>query len=115
MRCIKCFKETGDNTICSSCGYDISEYHCPNSCLAPGVIIGGRYEIGRVIGEGGFGITYAAYDKTLGSKCAVKEYFPRALSSRMADTEIKTFSDALHSPIYGQISPHPDCIAPLRE
>lgn len=88
--------EIDSSTVCSSCGYDMSEYYCPNACLAPGVIIGGRYEIGRVIGEGGFGITYAAYDKTLCSKCAVKEYFPRALSSRMADTEIKTFSDALN-------------------
>lgn len=93
MRCINCFTEIGADSICSSCGYDLSEYHCPEACLAPRIIIGGRYEIGRVIGEGGFGITYAAYDKTLGSKCAVKEYFPRGLSSRTAGTEIKAFSD----------------------
>lgn len=93
MRCINCFSEIGGGTECSSCGYDLSEYHCPEGCLAPRIIIGGRYEIGRVIGEGGFGITYAAYDKTLKSKCAVKEYFPRGLSSRMTGTEIKAFSD----------------------
>lgn len=87
--------EIDSSTVCCSCGYDMSEYHCPNACLAPRTIIGGRYELGRVIGEGGFGITYAAYDKTLGSRCAVKEYFPRVLSSRMADTEIKTFSDTV--------------------
>lgn len=93
MRCINCFKEIGSDSICPSCGYNISEYHCPEACLDPGIIIGGRYEIGKVIGEGGFGITYAAYDKTLNSKCAVMEYFPRGLSSRMVRTDIKAFFD----------------------
>lgn len=33
--------------------------------LMEGTVIGVRYQIGKVIGEGGFGITYIGYDARL--------------------------------------------------
>lgn len=50
--------------------------------LAPGTILQNRYRIVRVIGEGGFGITYEGWDETFLMRVAVKEYFPRSIVTR---------------------------------
>lgn len=42
--------------------------------LEPGTILDGRYEIVRVIGEGGFGITYEAVNQHTGQQTAIKEH-----------------------------------------
>ncbi len=43
------------------------------------------YEIRRVLGIGGFGITYAAYDYALGCEVAIKEYLPTDIAVRASD------------------------------
>ena len=45
--------------------------------LPAGTVLDGRYEILRVIGQGGFGITYEAVHIHNGNHVAVKEYFCR--------------------------------------
>lgn len=41
-----------------------------------------KYIVGNSIGEGGFGITYVGYDKTLDIRIAVKEFFPSGYANR---------------------------------
>lgn len=53
--------------------------------LAPGQVLAGRYEIEKTLGQGGFGITYAAMDKKLLGRVAVKEYFPASLAVRQGE------------------------------
>jgi len=43
------------------------------------------YEIGRVLGVGGFGITYKGYDHTLSRDVAIKEYLPSGVALRTGD------------------------------
>ncbi len=44
-----------------------------------------NYEVQSVLGIGGFGITYRAYDHTLERVVAIKEYLPTGLAVRVAD------------------------------
>jgi serine/threonine protein kinase len=62
--------------------------------LAKGTVVGGDYEIERVLGAGGFGITYLARDKGLGLDVALKEYFPAALAYRDAGATVHATSSA---------------------
>lgn len=39
-------------------------------------LAGGRYSVGKTLGQGGFGITYLGADTTLGRSVALKELFP---------------------------------------
>jgi formylglycine-generating enzyme required for sulfatase activity len=55
--------------------------------LPLGKVISG-YRIERVLGQGGFGITYLATDVNLERKVAVKEYFPRDFAVRSSTLKI---------------------------
>ena len=53
--------------------------------LKSGMILDGRYRIDRMLGEGGFGITYAAENVRIGLKVAIKEFFWHDHSTRNID------------------------------
>ncbi len=82
--CYNCFKEkTEGEEPCPHCGFDLSENVKKYPvALRAGTLLNGRYLIGRVLGQGGFGITYVAYDQNLGSRVAVKEYMPGEMAAR---------------------------------
>jgi serine/threonine protein kinase len=55
--------------------------------LPAGTVIAG-YRIVRVLGAGGFGITYEGESPVTGRRVAIKEFFPRGIASRKGATEI---------------------------
>lgn len=57
--------------------------------LPEGTILSDNYIIERVLGEGGFGITYSCTFRLTGEKAAVKEYFPSGLSHRVYSSDFK--------------------------
>jgi len=62
--------------------------------LTYGVILRGRYVIDSVIGSGGFGVTYKAWDNVLNCAVAIKEYFPKSFVSRTpGDVSVSVFTD----------------------
>ena len=63
-----------------------------NNALSVKTILFGRYQIERVIGQGGFGITYYARHMTLGSYVAIKEFFLAGICHRTQDGKV-TFQD----------------------
>jgi formylglycine-generating enzyme required for sulfatase activity len=55
--------------------------------LTPGAVLhNGTYKIERVLGQGGFGITYLATDLSLDRLVAIKEFFPKEYCDREATT-----------------------------
>ena len=59
---------------CPTCGH--AQAH-PEKALATGTELNnGEFSIGRVLGEGGFGITYKGAHKNLQRTVAIKELFP---------------------------------------
>ncbi len=84
MRCFYCMEQYNeeDYVICPFCGNDIGDLPSESFSLTAGSVLKERYMLGRVLGNGGFGITYIGYDKSLQRKIAVKEYFPTECASR---------------------------------
>lgn len=90
--CENCFMET-DQEPCPFCSYDKSRRKRDITVLEMGSILDGRYMTGGVIGKGGFGITYLAYDIKLDKRVAVKEYYPRGIATRGEDRVTVSASD----------------------
>lgn len=53
--------------------------------LPPGTLLG-NYKLLKALGQGGFGITYIAWDNQLRRNIVLKECFPLGLCSRDSDT-----------------------------
>ena len=82
-RCPFCLGAT-HATPCQECGWQLGQDN-PPPALALGRVLDGRYRIGRVLGQGGFGITYLAWDDNLQLRLAIKEYLPRDSVTRAPD------------------------------
>ena len=91
--CENCFAET-DRSPCPVCGFDKNRYVRDPMTLTIGNILENRYVIGGVIGKGGFGTTYLAYDRKLECRVAVKEYYPYGLAVRTPGTTTVSVSNA---------------------
>lgn len=93
--CMGCMKEKGSVERCPYC--DWLEDTAPESTLhlPPRYVLQDKYIIGKVLGQGGFGITYLAWDSLLDRKLAVKEFFPRELATRNSeDNTVKVHSSS---------------------
>lgn len=91
--CYNCFNEHS-GSVCPDCGYNVSQDKGKYPVALPkGTILAGRYIVGRVLGQGGFGITYVAQNYQTKEICAVKEYFPETLATRIESRTVSTYSD----------------------
>ena len=90
-RCLQCFAELpAENAPCPVCGAVNSRLANRPDQLRCGMPLENKYVVGCALGQGGFGITYAAWDVYLGEKVAVKEFYPQGFCSR----------DPEHSTVY---------------
>ena len=85
--CPGCMREVENRSqmkYCPHCGYDLGNMQAAPHQLQPFTILNGKYIIGKVIGEGGFGITYLGADINLNMPVAIKEFYPNGFVTREA-------------------------------
>ena len=93
--CYNCFqeRETPEGP-CPYCGFDLAENEKKFPvALRAGTVLNGRYIIGRVLGQGGFGITYLALDTQLNAKVAIKEFMPGEIATRVGGTTVSVMME----------------------
>lgn len=83
--CMGCMKELKQPGICPKCGYNPAAVNTEGHYLKPYTILNGKYLVGRVLGEGGFGITYIGFDLNLELPIAIKEFYPNGYVTREGD------------------------------
>ena len=76
---------TAGETVCPECGRAYGSANAETFALKPGTILEGKYLVGEMLGQGGFGITYIGFDLLLEQKVAIKEYYP--MSTGMVSRE----------------------------
>ena len=93
--CLGCMTELiegGEFSRCPHCGYIAGTRAESSLHMQPGTVLTGRYLIGRVIGYGGFGVTYIGWDNVLQQRVAIKEYLPSEFATRaVGQTHITIF------------------------
>lgn len=79
--CPNCFSPT-HTALCGLCGYNQEEAKVFPNTIHPSHILNARYLIGRVLGKGGFGVTYLAKDLLYNRLVAIKECLPESYAHR---------------------------------
>ena len=83
--CLNCFQVMiAAEMVCPHCKYP-QPTSFNHTYLQPPFRLKEQYILGRVLGHGGFAITYLGYDRSLGTRVAIKEYFPAEFATRAAD------------------------------
>lgn len=89
--CPGCLIEHLHRDVCPFCGWKHGSNEIPYR-LPIYTILKGRYLIGKILGLGGFGITYLVLDLTLNTRMAIKEYFPHNVAARVpGELDISVF------------------------
>ena len=102
--CYNCFKEKPQpEGPCPYCGFDLEDNVKKYPvALRAGTMLNHRYIVGRVLGQGGFGITYLAWDEKLEARVAVKEYMPNDISARVGTTVSVAMESRAEDFTYGE-------------
>lgn len=92
--CMQEVENRGSVDVCPHCGYRLRNIASESYQLQPFTILAGKYLVGKVIGEGGFGISYLGYDLNLDLPIAIKEFYPNGFVTREANhtTRVSMYS-----------------------
>ena len=102
------------HTLCSLCFSEILPgsrgcNHCQKvsnkekypSVLREESVLAGRYSVGKVLGKGGFGVTYLCYDLVMNKKVAIKEFFPDSIACRTTESGTVSAMDSTQTEDFG--------------
>ncbi len=87
MNCFASYRPDVDGSLCPECAWDNSQPQVPEG-LPLQTVLASRYVVGRVRSANGEGVTYMALDRATQRTVALREFFPRPLSSRKPDQSI---------------------------
>ena len=96
--CLNCFNTLDKKGVCPYCGKKADDGINPSATLPMRTFLKERYVIGKVLGVGGFGLTYLGWDTQRCAKVAIKEFFPRGYVVRIKHNRVNVKSpDTLDS------------------
>jgi serine/threonine protein kinase len=84
--CLGCMSPREAGEVCPRCGYQHDAAPTSPLYFKPGGVLHDQYIVGRILGHGGFGLTYLGYDTVLDRKIAIKEYLPGSIATRQVET-----------------------------
>jgi len=86
--CFGCMQQKEESPTCEHCGFDERQENLSHQ-LPIGTMLQNQYLVGKVLGQGGFGITYIGWDQNLSIPVAIKEYFPGGIVQRHTQLSTK--------------------------
>ena len=78
--CYGCMQEV-ETEVCPHCGWTAQQNNERHQ-LPVGTVLMDKYIVGRVLGQGGFGITYLGLERNLNILVCIKEFFPHNTVNR---------------------------------
>ena len=91
--CYGCMEHSDGTDLCPRCGFNLKTYSTAPHQLPAGTMLQNRYAVGKVLGEGGFGITYIGLDTVLDRKVAVKEFYMSGYVNRNTTISSTVFAN----------------------
>ena len=85
--CMGCMSETGNEQVCSVCGFDSNAYNQAGA-LPLRTLLAGRYAVGKVVSTTGEGLNYIGFDTVTESVVKIAEYFPAGICARATDGSV---------------------------
>ena len=79
--CMFCMEDNEGQSVCPHCGKDANAPMIKNH-LKPGEILGGRFLVGRAVGQDASGVVYIVYDLRKERALRIREYLPRGVAMR---------------------------------
>lgn len=79
--CMFCMEDNEGQSVCPHCGKDANAPLIKNH-LKPGEILGGRFLVGRAVGQDASGVVYIVYDLRKERALRIREYLPRGVAMR---------------------------------
>lgn len=87
-RCFGCMKPKTGGPVCEHCGYKEDSANAVHQ-LPTSTVLKEQYMVGKVLGQGGFGITYLGWDLYLDIPVAIKEYYPIGMVMRETSVSLE--------------------------
>ena len=79
--CLRCMRRIGDNNVCPYCRNESSEPQT-NPYLPLKTVIGGKYLIGKMVGNNSEGTTYYGFDLEKKTPVTIRELYPEGMLTR---------------------------------
>ena len=79
--CLRCMRRIGDNNVCPYCRNENSEPQA-NPYLPLKTVIGGKYLIGKMVGNNSEGTTYYGFDLEKKTPVTIRELYPEGMLTR---------------------------------
>lgn len=96
VRCPGCMRLKTRHPLCEHCGYNEKIDNLSHQ-LPIGTRLQSRYEVGKALGQGGFGITYIGWDHHLEAPVAIKEFYPGSIVNRDVERNFRVFVNQLEA------------------